>query len=298
MKKTEGSILQVENICKSYAEFALKDVSFSLMEGSIMGLIGMNGAGKSTTMKSILNLLKPDSGEVYIFGEKVRADDCKTREEIGVVFDESCFPQLVKISELENILKNIFARWNSNLFHSLTKRFSLPEKTRIKDFSRGMKMKLAIAVAMSHGARLLILDEPTSGLDPIVRNEILDLFLEFIQNSHNSILVSSHITGDLEKIADYITFIDQGKIVMSGCKDDIIYGHAVAKATRDQILAMDKSFIVATRDNRYDSEALVRQPELFKKKHPNIATDTANLEDIMMFLVHREAALGGEMRLS
>lgn len=285
MRLDQEMSLQIEGLCKTYPEFQLRDVSFSIPKGSIMGLIGVNGAGKSTTMKAILGLIQPEAGEIAVLGKEHSQIDNETRGKIGVVFDECTYNQTLTAPLLNKVLAGIYPTWDKAQFDAFLKQFRLPPKTKLKDYSRGMKMKLSVAAALSHHAKLLILDEPTSGLDPIVRNEILDLFLDYIQDGENSILISSHITNDLEKIADYITFIDQGRVVLSDTKDNMIYGYEIAKGTQSQISSIQSDFIVSTIQNRYDVEALIRNPERFHGRYPDIVTDKATLETIMMFLV-------------
>lgn len=275
--------LIVKNITKHYPSFTLDKVSFTLPKGSIMGLVGVNGAGKSTTMKSILGLCKTDSGEVTVLGQT--SNDKLRKEDIGVVFDECHLHQMLKIKQFQKIFPEIYPNWDASLFEEYMKRFQLPLDKPIKNFSRGMKMKLAIAVAVCHQAKLLILDEPTSGLDPIMRNEILDLFLEYIEDGEKSILVSSHITSDLEKIADYITFIDKGKVLMSGNKDDIIYNHGVARGTKSDLTKIPKENLLSIRESQYHCEALVVNPSQVLKLYPNLVIDKVSLEDIMMLLI-------------
>lgn len=278
----ENMILQVENICKHYQQFALNNVSFALPKGAIMGLIGENGAGKSTTMKALLGMISLDSGKISIFGhEGITAQD---REAIGVVFDELAFNQTMNVSDIGKVMKNVYRNWEPEQYQQYLEKFKLPQKKQIKDFSLGMKMKLSLAVAMSHHAKLLILDEPTSGLDPVVRAEILDLFLEFIADGESSILVSSHITSDLERVADYITFVHQGKVLMSKNKDDILYSYGIAKADRETIHSLNSSLVMKIKDGKYDSEALIRDKESFSKQYPNVLVDAISLDDLMVML--------------
>lgn len=216
-----SNALEVKGLTKFFPGFALKDVSITLPTGCIMGFIGENGAGKSTALRLILGLLRPDTGSIQVLGKTDFANDRALKEHIGVVMDECGFPENLTLSDINAILRRCYRTWDERRFRSFATRFQLPERKSIKTFSRGMKMKLSIAAALSHDSRLLILDEATSGLDPIVRDEILDVFLDFIQDETHSILISSHILSDLEKICDYITFIHQGKILLSSAKDCI-----------------------------------------------------------------------------
>ena len=276
--------LEIHNLTKSYDGFTLDHVSFSLPKGAIMGLIGANGAGKSTTMKLLLDIIRRDSGEITLFGQENTKVDLK--QDVGVVFDESNFPEALTVDKIETIMRHIYRNWDSKEFNRNLRRFHLPKtKKAIKEFSRGMKMKLSLAVALSHHAKLLLLDEPTSGLDPIVRNEILDIFLEYIEDEECSILLSSHITTDLEKIADYITFINRGKIVLSESKDDLIYNYGVLKGGKEDLRRMNKAGLIGLRENAYGFEALVADKEAAARKYPNAVIDAAGLEDIMLFVV-------------
>lgn len=280
-------VLQVKEIHKQYPQFLLDKINFELPEGAIMGLIGENGAGKSTTMRIILGMAQADSGSVSIFGhEGVTEQD---RAQIGVVFDELPFNQTLFVSHLGKVMQGIYPNWDQQAYEEYLARFRLPDKKELKDFSRGMKMKLSLAVAMSHHARLLILDEPTSGLDPVVRAEILDLFLEFISDGKRSILVSSHMTGDLERIADYITLIHQGRVMLSKNKDELIYGYGIARADRQTLAAVDSSLVEAIQDGPYGSQALVNDRVRFEREYPDILLDRLNLDEMMVMLCRSEA---------
>jgi len=275
----EKNSIVVDKICKHYDGFSLENVSFNLPKGCIMGFIGENGAGKSTTIKIILDLVKQESGNVSVLGDS--AQNANIREDIGVVFDEGCFPDEINADNLKNSLKYIYKNWDSNVFDDYLKRFSIPHKKNMKDFSRGMKMKLAIAVALSHKAKLLVLDEATSGLDPIVREQILDVFMEFIQNEENSILLSSHIVSDLEKVCDYITFIHEGKILLSKEKDLLMEEFGLLKCSKKDLENIPKDAIERVRENQFGVEALVKRNKIGR----NVTVDKATLEDIMLFMI-------------
>jgi len=275
----EKNSIVVDKICKNYDGFSLENVSFNLPKGCIMGFIGENGAGKSTTIKIILDLVKQESGNVSVLGDS--AQNANIREDIGVVFDEGCFPDEINADNLKNSLKYIYKNWDSNVFDDYLKRFSIPHKKNMKDFSRGMKMKLAIAVALSHKAKLLVLDEATSGLDPIVREQILDVFMEFIQNEENSILLSSHIVSDLEKVCDYITFIHEGKILLSKEKDLLMEEFGLLKCSKKDLENIPKDAIERVRENQFGVEALVKRNKIGR----NVTVDKATLEDIMLFMI-------------
>lgn len=278
------NILEIKNLSKKYDEFTLSDVNITLAKGCIMGFIGENGAGKSTTIKLILNLIHRENGDIKILGLDNREKEIQIKEEIGVVLDESNFPDDIKAGEVSKIMKHIYRNWDDNVFQSYLKKFSLPMKKVVKEYSRGMKMKLAIAVALSHHAKLLILDEATSGLDPIVREEILEVFLEFIQDEEHSIFISSHIISDLEKIADYITFIHKGKIVFSEPKDLLLDDYGILKCSKSDYDKIEKEIIVGCRKSQFGVEALVKRNKL----KGNYTIDQANLEDIMLFQIKGE----------
>lgn len=273
--------LKITNLSKSYKDFKLDNVNIELPKGCIMGFIGENGAGKSTTIKLILDLIHRDSGNITVLGKDNKKELNLVKENIGVVMDECFFPENISAKDINLIMKNIYKTWDENKFNSLLKSFKLPDKKIIKEYSRGMKMKLSIAVALSHDSKLLILDEATSGLDPIVREEILDIFMDFIQNEEHSIFVSSHIISDLEKICDYITFIHRGKIIFSEAKDVLLDSYAILKCSQNEFDNIDKSIIKGYRKNTFGIEALVLRNKL-KGTH---VMDKANIEDIMLYYI-------------
>ncbi len=278
------AILQLSGLCKKYDGFSLDNVSFSLPYGCIMGFVGENGAGKSTTIKAVLNLIRRDQGEIQVFGKDNIQNELEIKEQIGVVFDSLNLPEMIRPLDVGRMMKSVYRQWDGAKYDQYLAQFQLPAKKLVKDLSRGMKMKLAIAVALSHSARLLLLDEATSGLDPIVRDEILDILLEFIQDESCGVLFSSHITGDLEKIADYVTFIHQGKILLSEPKDLLLEKYGVIRCTKEELAALDKSAVVGMRRHQFGVEALVE-----KKKISGVYTiDKASIEDIMLFIARGE----------
>lgn len=276
--------VEFKNVTKRYDGFKLDNVSFALPRGCIMGLIGANGAGKSTVIKLMLDIIKKDGGDIEVLGTDSRDLTNELKEKIGVVFDESSFPENLKLKEIEKVLANIYKNWDRAAFSKYVKEFGLSKEKAVKDFSRGMKMKLSIACALSHHAELLILDEATSGLDPIVRDEILDIFLDFIQDENNSVLISSHITSDLEKICDYITFINNGSIVMSEEKDIILEKYIVVKGDADEIERIPRENIIGMRKNKFGAEALAEAAYVY----PGLVTEPADLETIMLFNIKKE----------
>ena len=276
--------VEVQGLTKRYPGFTLDHVSFAVPSGSIVGFIGENGAGKSTTMKAVLNLIRRDEGSVRLLGREDGAEYPEIKEQIGVVFDESYFPDNLKIRDVDRIMRSIFRSWESGKFLDYCRRFGLPEKKIVKTFSRGMKMKLSIAAALSHQTKLLIMDEATSGLDPVVRNEILDLFQEFVQEEDHTVFLSSHITSDIERIADYILLIHKGRILLFEDKDMLLYEYGVARCSREQAQKLDKALIVGVRRSQFETEVLVRNRKAVKEQ-PDLVVDRASLEDILLFTV-------------
>lgn len=280
--------IEIKNLCKNYGDFSLNNVTFSVPQGSIMGFIGENGAGKSTTIKAILNLIKKDSGIVSIMGMDSKEKEQKIRDEIGVVFEESSFHDNLNTKQISKIMDNIFTNWDNSLFELYLTKLKIPEKKAVKEFSRGMKMKLCIASAMAHHPKILILDEATSGLDPVVRDEILDIFLEFIQDETHSILISSHITSDLDKIADYITLIHNGTILFSEEKDELIGNMGILKCSETEFRSLQNIEIINYRKHSFGVEALISNKEDAITKYPNYVIDSTNLEEIMLYYVRGE----------
>ncbi len=281
------SVIELKNVSKDYGDFKLDNVSFSVPEGSVCGFIGQNGAGKTTTINLILDIIKRDSGEIKVFGENVSEKSAALRENIGVVFDEMGFHEFMTGKDINIMMKNIYKNWDEESFFDYLKRFSLPAKKPCGKFSRGMRMKLQIAVALSHHAKLLVMDEPTSGLDPIVRNEMINIFREFVLNEDHSILLSSHITGDLEKIADEIVFIDGGKILLSGNKDEILEKHGILKCKKSELPLISESLIVSFEESSFGAEVLINDRHAAARLYPEMVIEPAPLEQIMIFYVNR-----------
>lgn len=287
---TMTNILTLENVNKKYekSKFSIRNISFSLPEGSILGFIGENGSGKSTTMNCILNVLRKDSGKIEIFGKEMSDEDTDIRENIGVVYDSNNFPEHLTAEQLADIFEKIYSKWDNACFEEYMQRFSLPKSQKIKTYSRGMSMKLAIAVALSHESKLLILDEATSGLDPIMRDEILDVLLEFVKQENHSILLSSHITSDLEKIADYIAFIHDGEIILNKTKDELIYEYGVIRCSENDFISIAIEDILSYMKKDYQIDVLVSDRKLMKKKYKNLIVDNVSLDEMMLLMVRGE----------
>ncbi|MDE7424252.1 MAG: ABC transporter ATP-binding protein [Lachnospiraceae bacterium] len=283
------NILELQEISKAFpkSNFTLDKLSFSLPYGAILGFVGENGAGKTTTIGCILNTVRKDSGVVKLFGKEMQDDDTDIWEKIGVVYDGDNFPGFWTAKQLSEVMSGIYTQWDNALFQKYLEDFHLSSKQKIKDYSRGMTMKLVIAVALSHHPQLLILDEATSGLDPIMRDEMLNIFLEFVQEESHSILLSSHITSDLEKVADYITFIHNGKLIMTVSNNDLS-NYAVMRCKESQFLALDPSDIIAYRKRDFQIDVLVSNGKEAQRKYKNSVVDHVSVDEIMLLLVKGE----------
>ena len=280
--------IKVKNLNKKYDGFELKNISFEIPEGCIVGLIGENGAGKTTTIKSILNIINSE-GEIQFFGKDIKQSEKEIKSKLGVVLDDSFLSEYLTPKKINSIMKNFYNTWNKKLFENYIKKFKLPENKMVKDFSSGMKMKLKIATAISHNPQILILDEPTSGLDPIVRNEILDIFRNFIaEDETRSILISTHITTDLEHISDYIMFIKNGKITLNLPTSDILENYGIVKCSENDFKNISKEDYEYYRKEKYQYEVLVNNKNTIKNKYGISTIDTASIEDIMLFYIKGE----------
>ena len=281
------NILEVKNLTKKYADFTLDHVSFSIPKGTIMGLIGENGAGKSTTIRAILDLIHKDDGTVTFWGQKLSSTK-QLKEDIGVVFDDINFYETLTAAKVGKISQTAYKQWDERLYRGYLNRFLLPADKEIKTFSKGMKMKLCIAVALSHKPKLLVLDEATSGLDPVMRDDILDIFLEFVQDEGHSIMISSHITTDLEKVADNITFIHQGKVLFCKAKDELLYQYGIVRCGAAVFDEIDKSEILAYRKEDYQWNVLVADKQKARRRYKNTVVDDATIDDILLLYVKGE----------
>jgi ABC-2 type transport system ATP-binding protein len=274
----------IQGLTKRYRDFTLDNISFRIPRGSIMGFVGENGAGKTTTIKAMLDLINTDGGEACLLGCPSKSLTMKVKSELGVVFDGSSFHDNLTIENISLIMKNIYNNWDETMFQGYISRFQLPKSKIVKEFSRGMKMKLSIAVALSHHPKLLILDEATSGLDPMVRDEILDIFLEFIQDEEHTILLSSHIISDIEKIADYVTFIHQGKIIFSKSKDELIYQYGIIHCRKEEAAAIDRSYVVGVKENNFGTDVMIQRKDEFLRRYHQYAIDKTTIEEIMLYI--------------
>ena len=271
-------------LTKDYGSFILEDVDLKLPGGTIMGLIGENGAGKSTLIKCLLGIIKPTAGEVELLG----APAAQALGEIGYVPDECPFSDALKVRQVGSFLSGVFPTWQAGDFEDYLQKFDLPRDKKIKELSRGMKMKLTIAAALSHRPKLLILDEATSGLDPVVRDEILDEFLAFISDEDHAILISSHITSDLEKICDYVAYLHKGHLTVSGAKDELLAAYGKLSCSREELAAIPQALLVGKREGEYGCQALVSDRAALKRVLPDAVVEAASLEDIMIYTTKGE----------
>lgn len=273
--------IKITNLYKQYKGFALNHINLTVPKGSIMGMIGENGAGKSTTINAILGLISADGGEIEVLGKPINNElSIEVKQKLGVVLGEDTFPGTMNAFQVGKMMAMSYTNWDAACFEQYLEKFSLTGKKLIKEYSRGMKMKLALAAAFSHKAELLILDEPTNGLDPVIRDEIVDILFDFIQNEEHSILISSHITSDLEKICDYVTFIHQGNILYSEEKDVLLDRLCVAKCSKEQFDHLNKTDIKGMRQGKFGAEVLMEREFVPK----DLSIDPATLEDIIVFI--------------
>lgn len=272
--------IEIKNLVKKFDGFTLGPIDLSIPKGTIVGYIGQNGAGKSTTIKLLLGLLKIDSGEIKILGYD-NPNSIELKDKLGVVFDELLVPEEMTLVDLEKFCSRVYSKWDREFFYQLKKKFNLSGKETIKNYSRGMRMKLSMAVALSHNAEILILDEATSGLDPIVREEILDFLLDFMQEENHTILISSHILSDLEKVADYIAFINDGKVLFVETKDELKENYGICNLSNEEVKNLDKEAIIGRRVHSFGQELLVKRNLI----PDGITLQKPSIEDIMIYFV-------------
>lgn len=281
--------IRLENVVKKYPKFMLDHINLELPKGCIMGLVGENGAGKTTLIKSILGLIKLTEGTIYV-GEEMKSDeDNEWKNDVGVVMSGSSFPSNLNAKQICKIMGKIYSKWDDQVFYEYLRQFQIDENKYTKDYSTGMAMKLQIAVAFSHNARLLLLDEATSGLDPVARDEILEILQNFIQDENCTVLFSSHITSDLEKVADYITFLHKGKVIFSENKDELLYHYGVVRCSKDDYEKIDRGHVVGLRRNQFEYEVMIDNRLEFSKKSKDLVVDNTTLEEIILFQIKGDA---------
>ncbi len=282
------NIVEIKDLKKNYSSFKLDIKDLKIPEGVIVGLIGKNGAGKTTLIKSILNIIKKDKGTILIFGKDHDKEEQIIKEDIGVVLDDMFFPEILTAKDIDLTMKDVFKKWDSEMFFDYLKKLGIPSTKKIKELSKGMRKKLEIATALSHKPKLLILDEPTSGLDPVVRSEVLDIFLDFIRDETHTILLSTHITSDLEHIADRIVFIDDGSIVIDNLRDELIDSYGILKCDLKAFDKISKEDIIRYKKNRYEVQILVADRNRISKKYKDCIIDKITLEDLMILMIKGE----------
>ena len=275
--------IEIRGLEKRYAGFDLK-LDLELPQGCILGLVGENGAGKTTTIKAILGMLRPDAGTIRVLGKDNRGDFAPVREEIGVVLDEPGFPQCVTAEQLGKILAGIFRNWDAAAYAEYLRRLAIPTGKKNQDFSRGMKMKLAIAAALSHHPKLLVLDEPTSGLDPVVRDEVVEIFSDFTRDEEHAVLISSHIVSDLEKLCDYIAFLHQGRLLLCEEKDALREEYGLVQFSKTDFAALDAAAVIGSRSTPYGVSAIARRDAL----PAGLPVEPVSIEDLFVLMVKGE----------
>lgn len=284
-----GNIFEIKDIKKEYTSFCLKDVNISCPEGAIMGLIGPNGAGKSTLISILTGTIRANSGTVTVFGKDIEELTNDEKEDIGVVFDSNCLPEGLCAKEIDGVFQLIYKKWDSKKYYDLIDKLQIPDNKKIKEMSSGNKIKINLAVALSHDPRLLVLDEITGALDPVTRDEIMEMFLDFIQREDRSILFSSHITTDLEKVADYITFIKDGVIVFSKEKDSLLYDNAIIRCKSSCYSKINKAGIIAQRDNSGVFEILWDKTISEIDEMQGVVVEKPTVDEIMLIITKGES---------
>ncbi len=274
--------IELRGLKKRLGSFVLGPIDLTVPRGCIVGYIGENGAGKSTTIKLLLNLMMPDEGEIRLFGKEVRKFTPQMKKDIAYVFDDLYLPEDMTLKNVQNFHRKLYGQaWQDKTFSDLVARFNLPDNKSIKHFSRGMKMQLGLALALSHGAKLLLLDEATSGLDPVIRDDVLDILLEYIQNENHTVFVSSHILSDLEKVADYIAFIHNGQLLFMETKDDLVNQYGIASLSEKQLEELDDMAIVGKRPHQFGVEVMLKR-ELVPS---DFELEKVSIEDIMVYMI-------------
>lgn len=273
--------LEIRNLTKTYPGFSLDGLNLTLPSGCIMGLVGENGAGKSTTIKLILDMIHKDSGTITILGRDNADNISLVKEDVGVVMDEVGLPDCLTTEQVGKVMRHTYRNWDAAEYDRLLRKLSIPEKKPFKDFSRGMKMKLGIAIAMSHGAKLLLLDEATGGLDPVVRDEVVEMFYDFTRDENHSILISSHIVSDLEKLCDYVAFLHKGKLLLCEEKDKLLSEYGLLRCTAEQLAALDESAVKYRKQTQYGVEAMVVRDQI-----PNgFSVSPISMEELFVLMV-------------
>ena len=288
------TVLQIDNLCKDYRDFSLRSVNMTLEKGTLTGFIGPNGAGKTTTIKSIINMIQPDDGEISVMGMDSVKDDLAIKSMLGIVLDDGHFYEDLTLKKMKNLIAPMYSTWNNDAYQSYIKKFDLPESKRIKELSRGMRMKYALVLALSHDAELFILDEPTSGLDPLVRSELIEILRDIVFDDEKTVLMSTHITSDLDKIADYLYFIYDGQIILHGQKDEIKDTHAIVKGDTATLPVDYEAYFVGIKKSAYGFEGLTHDKAELKRVLPDKTVyEVPTIEKIMLYYTWRADEVGG-----
>lgn len=272
--------LEIKNLCKSYPGFRLTDLNLTLPSGCVMGLVGENGAGKSTTIKLILDIAHKESGTITVLGKDNQDNFAMTKEDIGVVLDDVGLPDFLTATQIGYIMKNTFRNWDTDFFNKLLRKTAVPLYKNFSELSRGMKMKLGLGIALSHNAKLLILDEPTSGLDPYIRDEIIDILNDFTRDENHSILISSHIVSDLEKLCDYFAFIHRGKLILCEEKDTLLERYVIAHCSAEEYAKISAA-VEGKKETPYGTEALIQR----SKVPEGIKTSPVDIEELFIYMI-------------
>lgn len=285
--KAEAAV-RLRNVTKSYGEFTLDHITMDIPKGSIVGLVGENGAGKTTLMKIILQIASSQEGEITVDGRKIQPSDHQWKEQVGAILPGVGFASMMNARQLGNCMRGFYRNWQDDVYRQYLGKFQIDPGKLVQDYSQGMKMKLNLALALSHQADLLIFDEATSGLDPVVRDDILDILLEFIQDEGHTVLISSHIVTDLEKVADYIAFLHEGRLLFCMNKDEMLEYFGIVRCTPEEYEKIPNPYLCSFRKNQFGYEALIRNRAAFQKEFPGYCTDHAAIEEIILYHVKGE----------
>lgn len=282
------TVLEMKNLCKTYGDFHLNNVNITLEKGTLTGFIGPNGAGKTTTIKSILNMIKPDEGKITILGLDSVANDLEIKSKLGIVLDDGHFYEDLSLGKMKNLIAPLYPTWDDKEYHSYMKKFELTESKKIKDLSRGMRMKYSLVLALSHNAELFILDEPTSGLDPQVRSELIEILQDLVTENGKTILMSTHITSDLENIADYLYFIMAGNIILQGQKDELKEQHAIVRGNVTALSPDSEQYFIGINKTAYGFVGLTNHKTVLRTILPQTTVyEMPTIEDIMLYYSRR-----------
>ena len=282
------TVLEVNNLCKNYKDFSLKCIDFQIEKGTITGFVGPNGSGKTTTIKCILNLLRPDSGTITALGFDNVRQECELKDKLGIVLDVGYYYEDLTLGEMKRLIAPIYSAWDERTYQIVLRKFQLSENKKIKDLSKGMRMKYSILLAMSHGAKLFIMDEPTSGLDPLVRSELVEILKDLIQDEEKTVLFSTHITSDLDKIADYLIFLFDGQIILQGAKDEIKDSHVIVKGSNKLFDETAEKYFVGLHKTPYGVEGLSHKKSAVRQLFQDEATyEVPTVEDLMLYYTRR-----------